>query len=78
MLGAFFIATDPVSAAASKMGRVIFAAGIAIFTFVIREFSAYPEGIAFAVLLMNCLVPVIDHFSGTGPGSASPRQSVSS
>lgn len=61
MLGAFFIATDLVSAATSKPGRLVYAAGIGVLCFVIREFSAYPEGLAFAVLLMNMCVPLIDH-----------------
>ena len=60
MLGAFFIATDPVSAASTPRGKLIYAAGIAFFTYVIRVFGAYPEGIAFATLLMNICVPLID------------------
>jgi electron transport complex protein RnfD len=60
MLGAFFIATDPVTAAASNVGRLIYGAGIGLLTYVLREFSGYPEGIAFAVLLMNMMVPAID------------------
>ena len=61
MLGAFFIATDPVSAASSKRGRLVFGCGIGILVFIIREYGGYPEGIAFAVLLMNLCVPLIDH-----------------
>ncbi|MFK7994887.1 MAG: RnfABCDGE type electron transport complex subunit D [Granulosicoccus sp.] len=61
MLGAFFIATDPVSAATSNPGKLVYGVGIGILCFVIREFSAYPEGMAFAVLLMNMCVPLIDH-----------------
>lgn len=61
MLGAFFIATDPVSAATSNPGKIVYGAGTGILCFVIREFSAYPEGVAFAVLLMNMCVPLIDH-----------------
>ncbi len=61
MLGAFFIATDPVSAATSDPGKLVYATGIGMLCFVIREFSAYPEGIAFAVLLMNMCVPLIDY-----------------
>ena len=61
MLGAFFIATDPVSAATSNPGKLVYAAGIGVLCFIIREFSAYPEGVAFAVLLMNMCVPLIDH-----------------
>ena len=63
MLGAFFIATDPVSAAASRQGQLIYGGGIGVFTFVIREYSVYPEGIAFAVLLMNLCVPLLDRLS---------------
>lgn len=61
MLGAFFIATDPVTAASSKRGRLIFGFGVGSLSFVIREFGGYPEGIAFAILLMNLCVPLIDH-----------------
>jgi len=62
MLGAFFISTDPVSAATTRLGMIIYAFGIGLLTFVIRQFSGYPEGIAFAVLLMNCCAPVLDHY----------------
>jgi len=63
MLGIFFIATDPVSAAASNRGRLIYGLGIGIITYVIRNWGAYPDGIAFAVLLMNLAVPVIDRYT---------------
>jgi len=62
MLGAFFIATDPVSAATSPTGRLWFAAGIGALVFVIRKWGAYPEGMAFAVLLMNLTAPLIDYY----------------
>ncbi len=63
MLGAFFIATDPVSAATSVKGRIVYGAGIGVLTMVIRAWSDYPDGIAFAVLLMNMTVPAIDYFT---------------
>ena len=63
ILGAFFIATDPVSAASGPRARLVYGAGIGLLTFVLREFGAYPEGIAFAVLLMNTAVPLIDRLS---------------
>lgn len=63
ILGAFFIATDPVSGPSSRKGQLTFGVAVGIFTFTIREFSAYPEGFAFAVLLMNMCVPLIDHIS---------------
>lgn len=60
MLGAFFIATDPVSGATTPRGKLIFAAGIALLTWIIRSFGAFPDGIAFATLLMNIAAPLID------------------
>lgn len=60
MLAAFFIITDPVSAATTPKGKLIFAAGAGILTYVIRVFGGFPDGVAFAVLVMNALVPIID------------------
>lgn len=60
MLAAFFIVTDPVSGCTTPRGKLIFAAGAALLTWVIRSFGAYPDGIAFAVLLMNIAAPLID------------------
>ncbi|MCX8087361.1 MAG: RnfABCDGE type electron transport complex subunit D [Rhodocyclaceae bacterium] len=60
MLGAFFIATDPVSGCTTPLGKLIFAAGVAILTWIIRSFGAYPDGLAFAILLMNLCAPLID------------------
>ena len=63
MLGAFFIATDPVSAAATARGRLIYGTGIGLLTYVLRTWGSYPEGMAFAVLLMNATVPLIDRYT---------------
>lgn len=63
VIGAFFIATDPVTAAATVRGRLIYGASIGVLTYVIRTWGGYPDGVAFAVLLMNLCVPVIDHFT---------------
>jgi electron transport complex protein RnfD len=63
MLGAFFIVTDPVSGATTPRGKLIFAAGIGLLTWIIRTFGAYPDGIAFAVMLMNICVPLIDMYT---------------
>jgi electron transport complex protein RnfD len=63
MLGAFFIATDPVSAAATVRGRFIYGAGIGLMTYVLRTWGSYPEGLAFAILLMNATVPLIDRYT---------------
>jgi electron transport complex protein RnfD len=60
MLGAFFIATDPVSAATSDRGRLLYGAGIGLVTWIIRSWGGYPDGVAFAVLLMNLAVPLLD------------------
>jgi electron transport complex protein RnfD len=62
MLGAFFIATDYVTSPNSTGGQLIFGAGIGLIVFVIRTWGGYPEGVAFAVLLMNSLTPIIDHY----------------
>lgn len=59
-LGAFFIATDYVTSPTSRTGQLIFGAGCGLITWVIRAYAGYPEGLAFAVLLMNSLVPIID------------------
>jgi electron transport complex protein RnfD len=63
MLGAFFIATDPVSASTTPLGKIIYGAGIGILIFVIRTWGAYPDAVAFAVLLMNFAVPFIDTYT---------------
>lgn len=63
MLAAFFIATDPITAASTPRGKLIYAAGIALITWLIRSFGAYPDGIAFATLLMNIAVPIIDLYT---------------
>ena len=60
MLGAFFIATDPVTAAGTPRGRLLYGAGIGFLVLVIRAFGGYPDGVAFAVLLLNLAVPTID------------------
>ncbi len=63
MLGAFFIATDPVSASTTPRGRLWFGFGIGILTWVIRTWGGYPDGVAFAVLLMNLAAPTIDFYT---------------
>jgi electron transport complex protein RnfD len=62
LFAAFFIITDYVTAPASNMGKILFGAGVGVLTFVIRTWAAYPEGVAFAVLLMNSAVPLIDTY----------------
>lgn len=61
MMGAFFIATDPVTAATSNGARLIYGVGIGVLIYIIRTWGGYPDAVAFAVLLMNLAAPMIDH-----------------
>ena len=63
MIGAFYIATDPVTAPSSPHGRLLYGVGIGLLTYVIRQFGYYHDGVAFAVLTMNLLAPLIDKFT---------------
>ncbi len=63
MLCAFFIATDPVSAATSRRGKLFFGAGIGLLIYVIRTWGGYPDGVAFAVLVMNMAAPMLDYYT---------------
>ena len=60
LFAAFFVATDPVTAPDSARGRIIYGIGIAFLTVIIRTFSAFPEGVLFAIILMNAVTPHID------------------
>jgi electron transport complex protein RnfD len=60
---AFFIATDPVSAATSPRGRLVYGVGIGFLIFCIRKWGSYADGVAFAVLIMNMAVPAIDYLT---------------
>lgn len=63
MLGAFFIATDPVTSATSNRGKIIFGIGIGLLIYIIRGWGGYPDAVAFAVLLMNLSAPFIDQYT---------------
>ncbi len=63
VLGAFFIATDPVTGCASRRGKLIFGLGVALITLSIRLWGGYPDGLAFAVLIMNMFAPLIDRYT---------------
>lgn len=65
MLGAIFMATDYVTSPITTPGRIIFGIGCGLFTMLIRQFGAYPEGVSFAILLMNILTPHIDNWTKT-------------
>ncbi|MDR3086644.1 MAG: RnfABCDGE type electron transport complex subunit D, partial [Azoarcus sp.] len=60
MLGAFFIATDYVTSPVTGAGQLVFGLGVGLMTWVIRSLGGYPEGVAFAILFMNALTPIID------------------
>ncbi len=73
MLGAIFMATDYVTTPITPLGKAIFGIGCGVLTFLIRSFGGYPEGVSFAILLMNLLTPYIDRFTPTKPfGAAEP------
>ena len=63
ILGAFFIATDPISASTTPTGKLIYGASIGFIIYVIRTWGNYPDAIAFSVLIMNMAVPTIDYFT---------------
>ena len=62
MLGAIFMATDYVTSPMTKKGMVIYAIGIGLLTSIIRLFGSYPEGVSFAILIMNLLTPLINMY----------------
>ena len=70
MLGAIFMATDSVTSPMSKSGMIVYGVGIGILTTVIRLFGSYPEGMSFAIFIMNGVTPLINsymkpkHFGG--------------
>jgi electron transport complex protein RnfD len=77
MLGAFFIVTDPVSGASTGRGRFLFGLGAGLLTVLIRALGGYPDGVAFAVLLMNLCAPLIDTWTRPrvyGTGKPADRQ----
>lgn len=66
-LGAIFMATDYVTCPITTKGKVVFALGCGLITFIIRYYCAYPEGVSFSILIMNLLVPYIERFTGNKP-----------
>jgi|TARA_B110000285_G_scaffold98336_1_gene112177 electron transport complex protein RnfD len=74
MFTAFFIATDPVTCPGHRIGLLVFGAGVGLIVFIIRSWGAYPEGVAFAILLMNATAPLIDHvFTQRDRSTMKPR-----
>ncbi|MDL2297449.1 RnfABCDGE type electron transport complex subunit D, partial [Bacteroidales bacterium OttesenSCG-928-E04] len=60
ILGAFFMATDMVTSPTSPIGMIVFGVGCGLLTIIIRMFGSYPEGVSFAILLMNAVTPLIN------------------
>ncbi len=67
LIGAIFMATDYVTTPITTKGRVVFALGCAVITFIIRYFCAYPEGVSFSILIMNILTPYIEKWTAGEP-----------
>ena len=63
MLCAFFIATDPASSSTTPAGKIIYAVGVGLLIYIIRTWGGYPDGIAFSIIIMNALVPLIDYYT---------------
>ncbi|MDR2847805.1 MAG: RnfABCDGE type electron transport complex subunit D [Bacteroidales bacterium] len=74
LLGAIFMATDYVTSPMTQRGMIIFGAGIGIITVVIRVFGAYPEGVSFAILIMNAFVPLINTYIKPKRFGGKPKQ----
>jgi electron transport complex protein RnfD len=62
MLGAIFMATDMVTSPMTAKGMIIYGVGIGIITVLIRVWGAYPEGVSFAILIMNAFTPLINYY----------------
>ena len=62
LLGAFFMATDYVTSPTTPWGRVVFGAGCGLLTALIRVYGGFPEGVCYAIILMNCLTPLLDRY----------------
>ncbi|MCH5196285.1 MAG: RnfABCDGE type electron transport complex subunit D [Oscillospiraceae bacterium] len=67
VLGAFFMATDYSTTPITTKGKIIFAVGCGVITFLIRQFASLPEGVSFSILVMNCLSPLIDRVTVPKP-----------
>ncbi|MBN2300573.1 MAG: RnfABCDGE type electron transport complex subunit D [Acholeplasmataceae bacterium] len=63
MFGAFFVATDPVTAPSKSIGKMIYGFGLGFLTVLIRNFAAFPEGVTFSVIIMNAISPLIDNWN---------------
>jgi len=75
LLGAIFMATDYVTSPITKLGQVIFGIGCGVLTVVIRYFGGYPEGVSYAILIMNCCVVLLDRI-GRPKKFGAPKKEV--
>ncbi len=73
LIGAFFIATDPVTAPLSVLGKWLFGAGVGFLIMLIRVAGEYPEGVMYAVLIMNAFTPLIDRLCHRAPAGGKPH-----
>ncbi len=76
MLGAFFMASDPVTSPLSRTGAILFAIGCGCIISIIRLWGNYPEGVTFAILIMNALTPLIDRVTGGKPFGAPKKKGL--
>ena len=74
LLGAFFIATDPVTAPLTRRGMLLFGFGVGTITMLVRIVGEYPEGVMYSVLLMNAVAPLIDRLFKRIPLGGRPRE----
>lgn len=74
LLGAFFMATDYVTTPITAKGKIIFGIGCGFITFLIRQWGSLPEGVSYAILLMNILTPYIDMMTKTKPVGAKRKE----
>ena len=70
MIAAFFMATDYSTSPVTNSGKLVYGVGIGFFTMLIRVFCNYPEGMSFAIVLMNVITPHIDRLMMTKPFGA--------
>jgi electron transport complex protein RnfD len=63
ILGAFFMATDYVTSPLTRKGQIIFGAGCGLITAILRLWGGYPEGVSYAILMMNAATPIIDRYT---------------
>ena len=66
MLGALFMATDMVTSPLTRRGQLIYGTGCGVLTMLIRRWGGYPEGVSFAILLMNAITPLINRYTQPG------------